>query len=168
MRAVFMIVTSVGLCFSQAAFAETNWQYTPEATDELTGEKTAAQLMVMDDHKNDRQKTVLLLMRNKGELFAVIGLSALERLPPGTDDVSISYRADGGELQKETKWQRDDLRTVYKKITEEEARSLFKGEFLIFSFDQTGKRYRFPFDDDQAEELRGAVEEFLAAGQGAR
>lgn len=148
-----------------AAVAETSWDFVPAGTDELTGEKTRASVMIQDDHRNDRLRSIFLLTHDDaGNLIAVINLNNLDRLPPGNGDVSVSYRADGGELRKATAWKRDDVRTAYLQVSAEEARSLFQGSFLVLSVDQTGKRYRFPCDDEQAVELRKAVDTLIDSG----
>jgi hypothetical protein len=155
------ILALLAVCF-QPALAETRWHFNPESSDELTGEKVAASVSVEDDEKFDRARSVLLITRDaSNELVAVIGLSKIDRLPLGRDEVKVSYRADGSEMQKGTGWKKDGVRTMYRKVTPEEAKALFAGDFLIVSLDVTGKRYRYEFDDAEAEKLREAVEKLV-------
>ena len=152
-------VTVVGFCVLQV----------PGSIDELTGEKVKASVSVIDEIENERLSSVFLLTHdNDGKLIAVIGFiglnNNLDLLPLGNNDVSVSYRADGEELQKATKWKRDGRQFLYREITAEEGRALFAGKFLIVLIDGTGKRYRYPFDDEDADGLRKAVDGLIAGG----
>ena len=158
---LWLILALLAACF-QPAIAETRWQFNPESSDELTGDKVPASVSVQDDEKFDRARSMLLITRDdSNELMAVIGLSNIDRLPPGRDEVKVSYRADGSEMQKGTGWKREGSKTMYRKVSPEEAKALFAGDFLIVSLDATGKRYRYEFDDAEAEKLREAVEKLV-------
>lgn len=119
-------------------------------------------MVVRDTEEAARSQSAFLLMRGgEGELVVAIRLSARDRFPAANSkkEVSLSYRADGGELQKKTKWQSDDLRMVFREITPDEARGLFSGDFIIVGVDQSGKRYRYEFGD--REGLMEAVESVI-------
>jgi hypothetical protein len=156
--------TVFALIMLAAVAGEAEWMHSPPYVDDLTGETNAASLTVRDTEKLERAKSLLLLTHNKeGTLAAVIGLSAIDRFPAafGKKEVSLSYRADGGELQKETKWKPDGPRTVFREVTPDEARGLFSGDFIIVAVDQSGKRYRYEFGD--REGLMEAVESVIEA-----
>ena len=160
-----LVVVFCVLLSAVSTVAETRWAEIPASIDELTGEKVRASVSVMDEIENERlSSTFLLTHDNDGKLIAVIGLNNLDLSPLGNNDVSVSYRADGEELQKATKWKRDGRHVLYREITAEEGRALFAGKFLIVSIDATGKRYRYPFDDEDGDDLRKAVDGLIAGG----
>jgi hypothetical protein len=143
------------------ALAEKNWFSLPATKDDLTGETIEAGVAIQDDEKNEKLRSMLVLTHNKeGKLIAIIGLNKIDRFPPGTGDVSVSYRADGSELRKSTMWKRDGVNTAVREITPEEAQSLVAGKFVIVSFDAGSKRYRYE-TTEQAEKLRAAVKSLV-------
>jgi len=74
----------------------------------------------------------------------------------------MTYRADGGEIQKETTWTlSSNNRTAVREVSPDEARTLFSGDFIIVSVDQTEKRYRYEFGN--REGLMEAVEDIINA-----
>ena len=161
---VSVVVFSV-LLSAVSTVAETRWVEVPASIDELTGKKVMASVSVMDEIESERLSSFFsLTYDNDGKLIAVIGLNNLDFLPFGNDNVSVSYRADGEELQKATKWKRDGRHVLYREVTAEEGRALFAGKFLIVSIDGTDKRYRYPFDDGDADDLRKAVDGLIAGG----
>jgi hypothetical protein len=158
-----VVLTAFLLCLESAsvALAEANWFSTPARKDDLTGETVGAGVAIQDDEKNEKLRSVLALTHNKeGKLIAIIGLNSIDRLPPGSGDVSVSYRADGSDLQKSTMWKRDGVNTAFREITPEEAQSLVAGKFVIVSFDSNGKRYRYE-TTEQADKLRAAVKSLV-------
>ena len=162
MRRLVAITTCL-LCIESAAvaLAEANWFSTPARKDDLTGEAIGEGVAIQDDQRNEKLRSVLALTHNKeGKLIAIIGLNSIDRLPPGSGDVSVSYRADGSDLQKSTTWKRDGVNTALREITPAEAQSLVAGKFVIVSFDATGKRYRYE-TSEQAEKLRAAVKSLV-------
>lgn len=139
--------TIVFLTAATAIAADANWAHNPGGTDDLTGEAIPASVSVPDTERLDRAKSFFLLTTGgDGGLIAVIGLSDIDRFP-GQKEVTISYRADGSQLQKATTWKLEGPRTAYREVTADEAKALFGGQFIIAAVDQTGKRYRYKFGD---------------------
>ena len=142
--------TIFALALLAAVAGEAEWIHSPPSVDELTGETQGASVMVGDTERFDRAKSLLILTHfDDGKLRVIMALSKIDLFPPnfGNKEVSLTYRADGGELQKATKWQPDGPRAVTREISDEEARALFSGEFIIVSVDENGKRYRYEFGD---------------------
>ncbi len=156
-----LLFVTVAIFSANSAIAvDANWAYNPVGTDDLTGEAIPASVSVPDTERLDRAKSFFLLTTNgDGRLVAVVGLSSIDRFP-AIKEVTISYRADGGELQKATTWKLESPRTAYREITADEAKALYAGQFIIVSVDQTGKRYRYEFGDTNglADAIQGVVD----------
>jgi hypothetical protein len=155
---------SVSLLLLAAFNADRRWFYHRASVDDLTGKTISPVVTVRDTERLAGAQSSFGLSKTDG-LHVFISLAGADRFPMplrGEQNVSMTYRADGGEIQKETTWTlSSNNRTAVREVSPDEARTLFSGDFIIVSVDQTEKRYRYEFGN--REGLMEAVEDIINA-----